>query len=101
VFFARACPEPAEGVGDDALDPIFVRSELPVMYAVVVPALRKIREEPALSEVEGTGHPQLGWLLQFEGRATRHARFLKFHHPITGEPINLEAALPSGFSLQQ
>ncbi len=30
-----------------------------------------------------------------------HARFLKFHHPITGEQINLEAALPSGFSLQQ
>jgi 23S rRNA pseudouridine1911/1915/1917 synthase len=30
-----------------------------------------------------------------------HARFLKFHHPITGERINLEAALPSGFSLQQ
>jgi 23S rRNA pseudouridine1911/1915/1917 synthase len=28
-----------------------------------------------------------------------HAQFLKFHHPITGEPINLEAALPSGFSL--
>jgi 23S rRNA pseudouridine1911/1915/1917 synthase len=26
-----------------------------------------------------------------------HARFLKFHHPITGEQINLEAALPSGF----
>jgi 23S rRNA pseudouridine1911/1915/1917 synthase len=30
-----------------------------------------------------------------------HARFLKFHHPITGEPIHLEAALPSGFSLQR
>jgi 23S rRNA pseudouridine1911/1915/1917 synthase len=30
-----------------------------------------------------------------------HARFLKFHHPITGEPINLEAALPSGFLLHQ
>jgi 23S rRNA pseudouridine1911/1915/1917 synthase len=30
-----------------------------------------------------------------------HARFLKFHHPITGEQINLEAALPSGFSLHQ
>jgi len=30
-----------------------------------------------------------------------HAQFLKFHHPITGEQINLEAALPSGFSLQQ
>ena len=28
-----------------------------------------------------------------------HAQFLKFHHPITGEPINLEAALPSGFAL--
>jgi 23S rRNA pseudouridine1911/1915/1917 synthase len=30
-----------------------------------------------------------------------HARFLKFHHPITGERINLEAALPSGFWLHQ
>jgi 23S rRNA pseudouridine1911/1915/1917 synthase len=30
-----------------------------------------------------------------------HAQFLKFGHPITGEQINLEAALPSGFSLQQ
>jgi 23S rRNA pseudouridine1911/1915/1917 synthase len=30
-----------------------------------------------------------------------HAQFLKFHHPITGEHINLEAALPEGFSLQQ
>src|SRR6185503_18637322 len=27
-----------------------------------------------------------------------HAQYLKFHHPITGEQINLEAALPSGFS---
>jgi 23S rRNA pseudouridine1911/1915/1917 synthase len=30
-----------------------------------------------------------------------HAQFLRFHHPITGEQINLEAALPSGFSLHQ
>jgi 23S rRNA pseudouridine1911/1915/1917 synthase len=30
-----------------------------------------------------------------------HAQFLKFLHPITGEQINLEAALPSGFSLHQ
>ncbi len=30
-----------------------------------------------------------------------HAQFLKFHHPITGEPITLEAALPSGFSSHQ
>jgi 23S rRNA pseudouridine1911/1915/1917 synthase len=30
-----------------------------------------------------------------------HARFLNFQHPITGEQINLEAALPSGFSLHQ
>jgi 23S rRNA pseudouridine1911/1915/1917 synthase len=28
-----------------------------------------------------------------------HAQFLKFQHPITGEQIDLEAALPSGFSL--
>ena len=27
-----------------------------------------------------------------------HAQFLKFHHPITGEQIDLEAALPPGFS---
>jgi 23S rRNA pseudouridine1911/1915/1917 synthase len=26
-----------------------------------------------------------------------HAQFLRFHHPITGEQITLEAALPSGF----
>ncbi len=26
-----------------------------------------------------------------------HAQFLKFHHPISGEQINLEAALPDGF----
>ena len=30
-----------------------------------------------------------------------HAQFLKFHHPITGVPIHLEAALPSGFSLHE
>ena len=30
-----------------------------------------------------------------------HAEFLKFHHPITGEQINLEAALPSGFPSHQ
>ncbi len=30
-----------------------------------------------------------------------HAQSLKFQHPITGEPVNLEAALPSGFSLHQ
>jgi 23S rRNA pseudouridine1911/1915/1917 synthase len=34
-----------------------------------------------------------------EGGYFLHAQFLNFHHPITGEPINLEAALPSGFSL--
>jgi 23S rRNA pseudouridine1911/1915/1917 synthase len=28
-----------------------------------------------------------------------HAQFLKFHHPITGEQINLEAPLPAGFGL--
>jgi 23S rRNA pseudouridine1911/1915/1917 synthase len=30
-----------------------------------------------------------------------HAQFLNFHHPVTGEQINLEAALPSGFLLHQ
>nr|WP_267239368.1 RluA family pseudouridine synthase [Paludibaculum fermentans] len=30
-----------------------------------------------------------------------HAQYLNLRHPISGEPINLEAALPSGFSLDQ
>ena len=30
-----------------------------------------------------------------------HAQFLNFLHPITGEQINLEAELPSGFALHQ
>jgi 23S rRNA pseudouridine1911/1915/1917 synthase len=30
-----------------------------------------------------------------------HAQFLRFSHPITGEQINLEAALPSGFTSQR
>ncbi|MBI4910705.1 MAG: RluA family pseudouridine synthase [Acidobacteria bacterium] len=32
-----------------------------------------------------------------DGGYLLHAQFLKFQHPITGEPINLEATLPSGF----
>jgi 23S rRNA pseudouridine1911/1915/1917 synthase len=32
-----------------------------------------------------------------DGGYLLHAQFLKFVHPITGEPITLEAALPSGF----
>ena len=36
-----------------------------------------------------------------DGGYLLHAQFLNFHHPITGEQINLEAALPSGFSLHQ
>jgi 23S rRNA pseudouridine1911/1915/1917 synthase len=30
-----------------------------------------------------------------------HAQYLKFHHPISGEPISLEAVPPPGFSLHQ
>ena len=33
-----------------------------------------------------------------DGGYLLHAQFLKFEHPITGEQINLEAALPAGFS---
>jgi 23S rRNA pseudouridine1911/1915/1917 synthase len=35
-----------------------------------------------------------------DGGYSLHAQYLRFQHPITGEQINLEAALPSGFSLQ-
>ena len=33
-----------------------------------------------------------------DGGYLLHAQFLKFHHPITGEQINLEAPLPPAFS---
>ena len=46
-FFARACPELAEGVGGDAAGATFVRSTLPVVDAVVVPALRKYAKDGA------------------------------------------------------
>jgi 23S rRNA pseudouridine1911/1915/1917 synthase len=35
-----------------------------------------------------------------DGGYLLHAQFLKFEHPITAEQIDLEAALPPGFSLQ-
>jgi 23S rRNA pseudouridine1911/1915/1917 synthase len=34
-----------------------------------------------------------------DGGYLLHAQYLKFLHPVTGEQINLEAALPPGFSL--
>ncbi len=36
-----------------------------------------------------------------EGGYSLHAQYLRFHHPITGEPIQLEAAQPPEFELQQ
>lgn len=36
-----------------------------------------------------------------DGGYLLHAHFLRFHHPITGERISLEAPLPSGFSMPQ
>ncbi len=36
-----------------------------------------------------------------DGGYLLHAQFLNFQHPITGEQINLEAALPPGFLLDQ
>jgi 23S rRNA pseudouridine1911/1915/1917 synthase len=36
-----------------------------------------------------------------DGGYCLHAQYLKFLHPITGEQINIEAALPSGFSSHQ
>jgi 23S rRNA pseudouridine1911/1915/1917 synthase len=48
----------------------------------------------------GTGGQPLENLpgLPGDGGYLLHAQFLKFHHPITGEQIELEAALPAGFS---
>jgi hypothetical protein len=51
AFFARACPELVEGVGGDAAGATLVRSAPPVVYAVVVPALRKVREGRAPAAV--------------------------------------------------
>jgi 23S rRNA pseudouridine1911/1915/1917 synthase len=36
-----------------------------------------------------------------DGGYLLHAQYLKFQHPITGEEINLEATLPSGFALHR
>src|SRR5258706_8911321 len=36
-----------------------------------------------------------------DGGYLLHAQYLRFHHPMTGEQINLEAAFPSGFPLHQ
>lgn len=36
-----------------------------------------------------------------DGGYRLHAQFLRFPHPVTGEQINLEAALPAGFSSHQ
>jgi len=44
AFFARACPELAEGVGGDVAGATLVRSTPPVVDAVAAPALRKVRE---------------------------------------------------------
>jgi hypothetical protein len=54
AFFAR--------VGGDGTGTTLVRSTLTVVYAVAVPALRKVRE--------GRG-TRSWWVLQFGGRATR------------------------------
>jgi 23S rRNA pseudouridine1911/1915/1917 synthase len=49
-----------------------------------------------------TGHPLENLPgLPGDGGYLLHAQFLKLHHPITGAQINLEAALPPGFSLHQ
>lgn len=36
-----------------------------------------------------------------DGGYLLHAHFLKFHHPVTGEEINLEASLPEAWLLQR
>ncbi|MFT4113510.1 RluA family pseudouridine synthase [Silvibacterium sp.] len=36
-----------------------------------------------------------------DGGYLLHAQFLNFHHPVTREPIHLEAALPPGFAVPQ
>jgi hypothetical protein len=44
-----------------------------LLSAVGIPALRKMREEPALSAVEGTAHPLLWRVHEIKGRATRQS----------------------------
>src|SRR5580704_17537167 len=52
AFFGTACPEHAEGVGGDAACATFVRSTLPVVAAVVVPApsTALCRKSPLLAQ---------------------------------------------------
>ncbi len=66
-------------------------------------------------QLSSIGHPLVGYPLNAltgqhrqkhpglpaEAAYFLHAHYLKFHHPITGEQINLEAALPSEFPSHQ
>ena len=62
---------------------------------------RAVRMETTHFEMQ-TGQPLENLPgLPGDGGYFLHAQYLKFHHPITGEQIHLEAALPSGFSLHQ
>jgi len=58
------------------------------------------RSGPPTDSLYGLGGQPLENLpgLPGDGGYFLHAQFLRFHHPITGEQINLEAALPAGFS---
>ncbi len=86
-----------------------------VAHAFVVPALCKLRKGRGTLGPVSAGNQKPGPPARFyrlsgqslenlpglpgDGGYFLHARFLKFHHPITGEQINLEAALPSGFAV--
>jgi hypothetical protein len=57
-------------VAGDAASATFVRSTLPVVDTVAVPAPSTSLRAGSSQSTRRTGHPLLGWLQQFEGRST-------------------------------
>jgi 23S rRNA pseudouridine1911/1915/1917 synthase len=105
VWAASPKGKPAKSVAT-----VIARSGSNTMFAV---SLYSGRPHQIRIHLASIGHPLVGDpLYGFTGQPLAkdpglpgdggyllHAQFLKFHHPITGVPIHLEAALPSGFDL--
>ncbi len=96
----------ASGKASKSLARVVARTASTTMFEVILYSGRPHQIRIHLASI---GHPLVGDPLYGvtglpledlpglpgDGGYLLHARYLRFHHPITGEPIELEAALPS------